>query len=262
MNILDEITSVKKYEVGILRRDYTYSRFSDSEFFNRKCLSIKDEIKKNKDISIIAEIKKASPSKGIINQDFDHIRIANIYFENDVNAVSVLTDKKFFQGNEIFLQDIAKFRNKPLLRKDFIIDEYQVIQSKSYGADVILLIAEILSPAQITEFSAAAHELGMEVLLELHSADELFKIDNSVNDLIGINNRDLKSFQTDIETTIKMRKLLKGDPLVVSESGINSSITVEILKDNGINAMLVGEFIMKSKNIKDTIQQLKEWCKL
>jgi len=260
MNILDEIKEVKKTEVKLLHRDYSYSRFADSEFFSTQCMSLKKEIKENKNISIIAEIKQASPSKGILNQNFNHLKIADIYFENEVNCISVVTDKSFFKGDIYFLRDIAKYKIKPILRKDFIIDEYQILEAKSCGADVILLIAELLSPAQIKDLSSAASETGMEVLLELHSEDQIFKIDTKENDLIGINNRDLITFNTDVKTTAKIRKLLPGNPIIVSESGIDSSESLEILKDNGVNAVLVGEYLMKSKDLKDTLQQLKDWC--
>lgn len=262
MNILEEINEVKKNEVKLLRRDYSYSRFSDSEFFEKKNLSLKDEIRGNKNISIIAEIKKASPSKGIISENFNHLKIAETYLENEVNCISILTDELFFKGDLKYLNDIARIKTKPLLRKDFIIDEYQVLESKSNGADVILLIAELLSPSQICDLTSAAHENNMEVLLELHSEEQIKKLNTEVNDLIGINNRNLETFNTDINTTIRLRKLLPGDPLVVSESGISESTTLEKLKDHGVNAILVGEYLMKSKNIKDTIKQLKEWCQL
>lgn len=261
MSILDRILKEKKEEVKILKRDFPKSRFADSEFFEKKALDFTGKLDGTKRLAIIAEIKKASPSKGIIKKKFNHIEIANIYFENDVDAVSILTDEKFFEGNIKYLNEIAEIKSTPILRKDFIIDETQVYQSKSAGADLILLIAEILSAAQITELTAAAAELGLEVLLELHSKEQLAKINFSKNILIGINNRDLNTFQVDLSNTVNICKLLPGQVNVISESGIKTKSDVEILKQKStVSGILVGEHLMKSKNLDSSIKELKDWC--
>jgi indole-3-glycerol phosphate synthase len=263
MNFLDEILEVKKEEVKKLRSKYSYSTFTDSEFFGQKELSFIDEVKTNKDgISIIAEIKKASPSKGVLIENFNHMKIAETYFENEVNAISVLTDQNFFKGDKGFLREIAGMKIKPLLRKDFIIDEFQVYEAKSNGADLILLIAEALSEFQIQELTHAAMENNLEVLLELHSASQLGKINFSLNSLIGINNRNLETFDTDLNTTVKLSKRLPENVILVSESGIKNEDDIKRLKDTKTNAILVGEHLMKSESIKDSIKQLKEWCSL
>lgn len=260
MSILDEILEVKKEEVKKLKQNFTAARFRDSDFFERKKLSFFDALSQKNKISIIAEIKKASPSKGIIKEDFNHIKIAETYFKNEVDAVSVLTDVNFFKGSIQYLNDIAKFKEAPLLRKDFIIDEYQIFEAKSNGADAILLIAEALSQTQIKELTLAAIETGLDILLELHSEEEIKKIDFGLNKIIGINNRDLKTFSVILDTTFKISEKLPDEILIVSESGINNQDDIEKLKDSRTNAILVGEHFMKAGSPDDEIKRFKEWC--
>jgi len=261
MTILEQIIEVKKEEVKNLKRDFLKNRFSDSEFFEKKSLSFIERLNSPRGLAVITEIKKASPSKGIINNNFNHIEIANTYFENNVDAISVLTDEKFFQGSTRFLNEIASFKSAPLLRKDFIIDELQVYQSKSIGADIILLIAEILSSDQISELTLAARELGMEVLLELHSDNQIQKINFGTNNLIGINNRDLDTFRVDLSTTTTIGDRLPEYVNLISESGIKKKIDIEILKKTKIKAILVGEHLMMSENIDKALKELISWCK-
>lgn len=260
MNILDEIIDVKKEEVKKLRKEYTYGRFTDSEFYGKEKLSLYDALSKTDDIAIIAEVKKASPSKGVIRNDFDHMKIADVYMENGAEAISILTDVNFFQGSLTYLSDIAQIKTKPLLRKDFIIDEYQVFEAKHYGADAVLLIAEVLSARQINELTHAAYETGLDVLLELHSADQLNKIDLVLNKLIGVNNRNLNDFTVDVNTTLHLAEKLPGDVVLVSESGISMQETIEELKLTNVNAVLVGEYLMRAEDIKGRLNQLAEWC--
>ncbi len=260
IDILTQIVDVKQDEVKLLRRDFTITRFSDSEYFSQNCLDFATALSTPDAISIIAEVKKASPSKGIIRDDFNHLTIADIYANNGANAISVLTDKQFFKGNITYLNDIAKEKAIPLLRKDFIIDEYQVFEAKSNGADAILLISEILSANQISELSNAAFELGMNVLLELHSEEHLSKIDFSLNRIIGINNRDLTNFTTDLTSTKTISEQIKEDVIIVSESGINNKEDLDFLKSTKTNAILVGEHFMKSTNIATSLKQIKDFC--
>jgi indole-3-glycerol phosphate synthase len=260
MNILNEIAEYKKEEVLKIKRRYSLNSFMDMQFFESKSLSLSEAMIKNKNISIIAEIKKASPSKGIIKKDFNHLKIAELYFNEEVQAVSVLTDKNYFQGDLNFLKEIACIKQAPLLRKDFIIDEYQVFESKANGADVILLISEILSGSQIEELSSAAAEIGLEVLLELHSENQLSKINSSLNRIIGINNRNLEDFTVNLDTTLMLSEKLPGQVLIVSESGIGKKEDLDLLKKYRVNAVLVGEHLMVSENIKESLKQLKEWC--
>ena len=262
MTILEEINEVKKEEVKKLRSDFTLSRFSDSEFFNKSRISFSKALNNTDKISIIAEIKKASPSKGIIREKFNHTDIANIYMENEVDAISILTDVNFFKGSIDYLNDIAKIKLVPLLRKDFIIDEFQIYEAKANGADAILLITESLSVNQISELTSAAFENDLEVLLELHSIQEIEKINFEQNKIIGINNRDLKTFGVDLETTNKIGHLVPAENILVSESGIKTKSDIEFIKNTRANAILVGEHLMASNHISDAVKELKEWCRI
>jgi len=261
MNILNEILEVKNREVSHLRRKYSLSSFTDTEFFEKETISFFNSLKEKSEISLIAEIKKASPSKGTIREDFDHITIAETYFDNGANAVSVVTDEFFFKGKLDYLKDIASFKTQPLLRKDFIIDEYQIFQSKAYGADFILLISEILSKNQLAELTHAAYETRLEVLLELHSEAQLNKIDFKLNNLIGINNRNLNDFSVDLNTCINLSRNLPREIKVVAESGINKKADIQLLNKSNINAILVGEYLMSSENINDSLAQIINWCR-
>jgi len=260
IDILSEIVEVKKEEVKILKRDFTISHFSDLEYFSQDTLDFREALANPDGISIIAEVKKASPSKGIIRKDFNHINIADIYMNTGADAISVLTDVNFFKGNISYLNDIAKMKVVPLLRKDFIVDEYQVYEAKANGADAILLIAEILSANQITELSNAANEMGMSILLELHNEEEISKIDFTLNKIIGINNRDLSNFRTDIKTTEIISNKLPDNIILVSESGINSKDDIDYLKYINVNAILVGEHFMRADSIVASLKQMKEFC--
>jgi len=261
MNFLDSILKIKKIEVAELRKNYTISRFEESEFFTAPLLNLKSAIRKNDRLGIIAEIKKASPSKGILKIDFDFMNIATIYMENSVDAVSVLTDKNFFQGDIKYLREIAKTKTVPLLRKDFIIDEYQVYEAKANGADAILLIAEALSAQQIEDLTLAAKGSCLEVLLELHSEKQLDKIDFAVNDLIGINNRDLDTFIVDTNSSIKLSQMIPENVIIVSESGFRNKKDIKSISHSRIKALLIGEHFMRSGNIAASIKETKEWCK-
>lgn len=260
MTILDEILEIKKDEVAKLKKKYSLNSFKEMELFNTNSLSFVKEIKNNNNVSIIAEIKKASPSKGVIKNDFDHLKIAKEYFSAGVNAVSILTDEKFFQGSISFLRDIAAIKKIPLLRKDFIIDEYQVFEAKANGADLILLICEALSKTQIDELTKAASECGLEVLLELHSEEQIDKINFNENQIIGVNNRNLKTFKVDLTTTAILSEYIDDDLILVSESGISKKEDLDFLKNFKVDAILVGEHLMRSDEIKSKIIELKSWC--
>lgn len=260
MNILGKIIAHKKEEVKKLRGSFSLSDFQDSNFFKRECLSLKGKIESERDLSIIAEVKKASPSKGLIREDFNHLEIAKIYMENGAGAVSVLTDKEFFQGDIEYLRDIASVRTIPVLRKDFIIDVLQVYEARANGADAVLLIAEALSKSQISELTNAANEIGLEALLEVHSERQLDKIDFSLNKLIGINNRNLENFITDLNVTLHVSLALPKDIAVVSESGINSCESINVIKKTKAGAILIGEHLMRKGNIAEALRELKQWC--
>jgi indole-3-glycerol phosphate synthase len=261
MNILEEIIEYKKDEVKKLKKNYSLSSFEEMEFFENSILKLGNFLSVNT-LGIIAEIKKASPSAGVIKEDFNHLKIAEIYFGGDATAVSVLTDEKFFKGNINYLEDIAAIKQRPLLRKDFIIDELQVYESKGAGADIILLICEVLSKQQIEELTCAAKEVGMDVLLELHSKEQLFKIDFQLNSIIGINNRNLADFSVNLETTKRIASEIPDDVIVVSESGVSKKGDIAFLKNTKTKAVLVGEHLISSENISESLKQLKEWCSL
>lgn len=260
MTILEEIVEVKKEEVKMLHRDFTLSRFSDSAYFDMSTLSLYDNISGKDNISIIAEVKKASPSKGIIRENFNPTDTAMQYMEAGANAISVLTDVNFFHGSINYLKQIAEFRTVPLLRKDFIIDEYQVYEAKANGADAILLICEILSEAQVKELSHAAEELNLDILLELHSIEQLPKVNPDLNNIVGINNRDLKTFKVDINNSIEIAKLLHENIAVVAESGFADKKDIDKVKGERIDALLIGEHFMRAEKIYDEVTKFKEWC--
>lgn len=260
MNFLDKILEIKKEEVSDLRKIFSINSFREMEFFNKDCLSFTKEVKNNKNISIIAEIKKASPSKGIINNNFDHIKISKEYFSFGVNAVSVLTDKQFFRGDINFLYQIAQYKEAPLLRKDFIIDDFQIFEAKANGADMILLICEALSKNQIKDLSQTALECGLEVLLELHSESQLVKIDFEINNIIGINNRNLSDFNVDLNITKSLANRIPDEVILVAESGIRTKVDINFLRSSGIDAILVGEFLMENDSIQSKLEGLKNWC--
>jgi indole-3-glycerol phosphate synthase len=261
MSILGEILKVKRDEVNKLRAEFSLNSFSDSVFFDSPVRSLRNTLICVDRLGIIAEIKKASPSKGILKQDFDHIRIANVYMENEIDAISILTDKNFFQGNISYLKEIAQFKTVPLLRKDFIIDEYQIFEAKANGADAVLLIAEVLSKNQIGELTNAAKECGLEVLLEIHSNSQLDKIDFTVNNLIGINNRNLETFEVSLGTSIELAEIIPDEIALVSESGINTMKDVKDILRTRIKAVLVGEHFMRSDNTGSSVKEFKEWCR-
>ena len=207
-------------------------------------------------IHLIAEVKKKSPSKGIIREDFDPVGIARIYVESGASAISVLTDREFFAGELAYLSAIREAVTLPLLRKDFTIDPYHIYQARLAGADAVLLIVSILTLTQLREFTDMAQDLGLASLVEVHTEAELELALTGGAEIVGINNRDLKTFHTDIATTFHLRDSIPTDKVVVSESGINTSKDVMKLKEAGINAILVGESLMRSPNIGDKVREL------
>ncbi|MFH1662695.1 MAG: indole-3-glycerol phosphate synthase TrpC [Chloroflexota bacterium] len=211
------------------------------------------------DVKLIAEIKKASPSRGVIRDDFDPLKIAKTYASNGAAAISVLTEPKYFQGSLDYLKRVGdELGNKriPLLRKDFIFDPYQVYQSRAYGADSLLLIVAVLEPEKLKELLSLSHRLGMKCLVEVHNEAELEIALGSSAGIIGINNRDLNTFEVDLATTERLRPLIPSDRIVVSESGIKNRNDMEKLKVWGVNAALVGEALMSSPDIADKMRGL------
>ncbi|MFC1846605.1 indole-3-glycerol phosphate synthase TrpC [Chloroflexota bacterium] len=210
-------------------------------------------------VRLITEVKKASPSRGIIRTDFNPVEIANIYAGGGAAAISVLTEADNFQGSLEYLKDIKevlKDKNIPLLRKDFIIDTYQVYQSRAYGADCLLLIAAVLEPNELVDLLSLSHRLGMQCLLEVHNEEELAVALESGAEIIGVNNRDLNTFIVDINTTGRLKALIPAGGLVVSESGIKNHRDMQKLDDWGIDAALVGEALMTAPDIASKMREL------
>ncbi len=207
------------------------------------------------EIKIIAEIKRASPSRGIIRQDFYQEEIARIYQKAGACAISVLTEEEFFLGNLELLSMIAGVVTIPILRKDFIIDKYQIYQSRAYGADTILLMSNILDEKKLKEFIEIARKIGMEPLVEVHTEEDLKKGLDCGAEIIGINNRDLNTFKVDISVTEKLIRYIPDDKIVISESGINSRKDLIRLKSLGVDGFLIGEAFMRENNIEKKVSE-------
>ncbi len=201
----------------------------------------------NKKAAIIAEIKKASPSKGIIRENFQPVEISQDYAMNGATCLSVLTDKDYFQGSEVYLQMVRQACPLPTLRKDFMIDPYQIHESRALGADCILLIVAALAQSQMQELAEVSIKLGMDVLVEVHNQEELERALTLETPLLGINNRNLRSFETSLQTTLDLKKLIPKDRLIVTESGIHSQEDIQLMLDNDIYSFLVGEAFMKAE---------------
>ncbi len=258
MNILEKIVETKKKEL----LDYTpdYISFLEKKILERKdkAKDFKGSITKN-EINIIAEVKKASPSKGIIREDFDPVSIAKIYEENGASAISVLTDKKYFQGDILFIEKIRKSGiSLPLLRKDFIIDKRQILEAFAFGADTFLLIARILSEKEMRELIEYGREFGMEPLIEIHSKEEGIKSLYAGAKIVGINNRNLETFSVDINLSKKLAPEMKelGAEVIVAESGISTKQEIQELLRHKVDAFLIGEALMRERDISKKLKEL------
>ncbi|AFS77746.1 indole-3-glycerol phosphate synthase TrpC [Gottschalkia acidurici 9a] len=244
MFILDKIVEVKKKQLEIEKQEISLEEMIEKSKEDRIIRDFEDALD-NDDISVISEIKKASPSRGIIKEDFNPVFTAKIYEESPFNAISVLTEREFFLGDDKYINMVKEVTTKPILRKDFIIDEYQIYQSKVIGADAILLIAAILK-GKLKSYYDLAKSLGLHVLVEVHGEDEIEEAIESGCRLIGINNRNLKTFDVDLKHTEKLIKLLPSDKIVISESGIKGYEDMEYLKYLGVKGVLVGETLMRN----------------
>ena len=243
MNFLEEIIEYKKEEVKRKKPRVKTTELEKRELFSRTVLPLKDFLLDKSRTGIIAEFKRRSPSKGIINPDVDVLEVTRGYTEHGASCLSVLTDEHFFGGSD---EDLIKARINeiPILRKDFVIDEYQLIEAKSIGADVILLIAACLTVAEVKRLANFAKNLGLEVLLELHAEEELEHICDDTN-IIGINNRNLKTFDVDIERSLRMAEKISLPKFKVAESGISSVNDILLFKKHGFQGFLIGENFMK-----------------
>jgi indole-3-glycerol phosphate synthase len=261
MDILEKIKIAKLAEIEERKNLYPIKLLERSQFFDSPCVAMTNYITDPKRSGIIAEFKRKSPSKGNINIFADAREISLNYMQSGASALSVLTDEKFFGAKESDFKDVRLFNFCPILRKDFILDEYQIVESKSMGADVILLIGRLLTKSAIQKFTKIAHALGMQVLLELHFEEEILEFGDCDVDLFGINNRNLASFEVNIAQSIDLCAKLPQNSIKIAESGIHSPETIKELRQNGFQGFLIGEYFMKSSNpgerCKTLVQSLK-----
>ncbi|MEW6713970.1 MAG: indole-3-glycerol phosphate synthase TrpC [Nitrospirota bacterium] len=258
MSILQEILKYKKEELKTTKTRVPLSELKAKVSDVEVVLSFKDAIRReeNGKIKLIAEVKKASPSKGMIREDFDLPQIISVYDKKDVAAISVLTEERFFQGRLDYLKEARDRTSKPLLRKDFIIDDYQLYEARVNGADAILLIVAALERQQLEDLMSLAKELSLDSLVEVHDHKELDTALFCSAEIIGINNRSLKTLDISLKTTFELMKDIPEDKIVVSESGINTRADVEAVESTGADALLVGTAIMKAKDIEAKIDEL------
>lgn len=246
MNILDTIVAHKKKEVGERKKLLSVKDLETRAGFSLPVRLLSESLLQENSTGIIAEFKRKSPSKGFINEHADVNEITKAYTSNGAACLSVLTDGFFFGGAD---EDLINARKNdiPILRKDFIIDEYQIVEAKSIGADVILLIAACLSPIEVKRLAEFAHSLGLQIILELHAEEELNHICEATN-IVGINNRDLKTFTVDIERSLRMAEKLPSEKIKIAESGIDKIEDILLFKQNGFKGFLIGEYFMKQTN--------------
>ena len=245
MNILDEIVAKTKSKLEEKKQGLSLEELSSKiDFENLKETNFKKSLQ-NKAEAIIAEIKKASPSAGIISENFDPVLKSKEYESFGASALSILTEEDYFLGNIQYLKDVKAITSLPILRKDFIVDEYQIYESKLIGADCILLIASILNDEELKNFSEIAERLKLDYIIEVHDEEELQRVKHFSNAIIGVNNRNLKTFDVDINNSVELKKIFDGQNTFIAESGIKSKKDIEYLKQHKINVFLIGESLMK-----------------
>ena len=245
MNILDEIVLKTKSKLEEKKQKLPLEELSSKiDFENLKETNFKKSLQ-NKAEAIIAEIKKASPSAGIISDNFDPVSKSKEYESFGASALSILTEEDYFLGNIQYLKDVKATTSLPILRKDFIVDEYQIYESKLIGADCILLIASILNDKELKNFSETAERLKLDYIIEVHNEEELHRAQHFSNAIIGVNNRNLKTFDVDINNSVELKKIFEGENIFIAESGIKSKKDIEYLQQHNINVFLIGESLMK-----------------
>ena len=245
MNILDEIVLKTKSKLEEKKQRLSLEELSSKiDFENLKETNFMKSLQ-NKAEAIIAEIKKASPSAGIISDNFDPVSKSKEYESFGASALSILTEEDYFLGNIQYLMDVKAVTSLPILRKDFIVDEYQIYESKLIGADCILLIASILNDKELKNFSETAEKLKLDYIIEVHNEEELQRAQHFSNAIIGVNNRNLKTFDVDINNSVELKKIFEGENIFIAESGIKSKKDIEYLQQHNINVFLIGESLMK-----------------
>ncbi len=259
-NILEEIYQHKLVEVRERKKTRSVQEICASTKCSERKIRDFFGTLKNKnnaaEIGLVCEVKKASPSHGIIRDDFNHIEIAKTYEAAGSSCLSVLTDEKYFMGSDKFLSEIAANTTIPILRKDFMVDTYQIYEAKMIGADCILLIVAMLDDAKLRELEQCAFDIGLSVLVEVHNEAELQRASKLRSKLIGINNRDLKTLKVNLEASLFLFEKIPTDYVVVSESGIKDALDVELLQQAGINCFLIGEHFMKQKDIAKAVKDI------
>ena len=259
-NILAEIYQHKLIEVRNRKKEFSVQEIcAQTKCSERKIKNFFQALKNKNDAietGLICEIKKASPSHGLIREDFNHIEIAKAYEEAGATCLSILTDEKYFMGKNQYLQEVAAFTSLPILRKDFIVDTYQIYEAKMLGADCILLIVAMLDDDKLQELEKCAFDIGLSVLIEVHNEAELQRASKLKSKLLGINNRDLKTLQVDLKTSLDLAIQVPDDYILISESGIKDGLDIELLKQAGICCFLIGEHFMRQKNIADAVKKL------
>lgn len=253
-DILEKITDQTREDLKKRKRKISFRDLESLPGYEKKRLNFFSALQSDS-VSIIAEIKKASPSKGVIRADFNHLKIADSYIKNSASAISVLTDEPFFQGSLKYLEEISGISPIPLLRKDFIVDPYQIKEARAYGADAILLIVTMYEGSQLSELLAAADEIGLDVLVECYSRDEVESLDWNEIEILGVNNRDLKTFEVDLHRGIELLKMAPDEVITVSESGIHKPDDLLKLYKNGIHSALIGEHFMRQPDIGTGLKQ-------
>jgi indole-3-glycerol phosphate synthase len=256
MTILEQIIAAKHAEAAFLRRQTPLSEWKRMTADLPPVRNFRSAVG-GRDCRIIAEVKRRSPSRGLLSRDFDPVRIARVYQESGAAAVSVLTDREFFAGDKEHLIDIKGKIKLPLLRKDFIVDACQIYETRLLGADAVLLIAAILEAGQLAGFLAVTEELGLAALVEVHDRQDLEKALAAGAGIIGINNRNLKTFATDIRTSLDLMTAIPEDRIVVSESGIRTREDIETLTAAGIHVFLIGETLMQAEDRGEKLRELR-----
>lgn len=256
--ILDQIVDKTTADLAKRKRKVSWKDLESMAGFEKKKRSLAKALKGDEEVSIIAEIKKGSPSKGVIRHDFNPEKIAEQYIEGGASAISVLSDEPFFMGSLDYLEKVAAISPIPVLRKDFLIDPYQIKEATAYGADAVLLIATICSGDQLSELLAATKEYGIEALVECYHESEVDGLNWSEVEILGVNNRDLNTFTVDLHRGVELLKESPVETVRVSESGLNTAADLAILHQNSIDAALIGEHLMRKEDPGKALQQLKE----
>ena len=256
--ILDKIVAQTREDLAKRRREVKTVDFRSFEQYERERRSMYEALQVENEVAIIAEIKKASPSKGLIRPDFNPQKLAESYLKGGASAISVLTDEPFFKGHLSYLEKVSKLSDKPVLRKDFIIDPYQVEEARAYGADAILLIVQITEGSQLRELVHAAHEAGLECLVECYDENDFKQVSFNETRILGVNNRDLNTFEVQLHRGVSLLEQTPDRVVRVSESGITSVDDLRYLYEHGVHAALIGEQFMRKPDPGQAVRDIRE----